>query len=95
VRDFTRTLSDVRFANCFEGIYPLCVLLPDLHDFAKTTFSYYFEQVESFNCQRFIADRFEVNFEMEGSGSSNGIVPLIRCVLLPNGSENNERREEW
>jgi hypothetical protein len=82
VRNFTGTLCDVGFTDCFESVYSLRVLLPDLHDLTKATLSYYFEQVEGFNCQRFVADGFEVNLEMEGPGSGSGVIPLIRCMLL-------------
>ena len=82
MRDFTGALCYVCFTYCFESIYSLCVLLPDLHDFTKAALSYYFEQVEGFNCQRLVTDGLEVNLEMERPGSSSGVVPLVRCMLI-------------
>jgi len=77
VCNFARTLRDVCFADCLQGIYPLGVLLANLHDLTKTTLSNDFEQIEGFNCERLVADGFEVNFEMERPRSSYGIIPLI------------------
>lgn len=77
MRDLPRTLRDMRFSDGLERVYPLGVLFPHLHDFAKTPFPDYFEEIESFNGERFISEWFEVNLQVEGAGAGRSCVPLI------------------
>ncbi len=67
MRDFPRTLGYMRLPDGFERVYPLCVLFSHLHDLSKAPFPNYFEEIESFNGERFVSEWFEVNFQVEGA----------------------------
>jgi len=62
---FPGTLGDVGLPDRLERIYPLCVLLADLHDFTEAAFPDNCEKFEGFDRQRFVAGLFEVDFKME------------------------------
>lgn len=63
--DLARTLGNVCFTDSLEGVYPLRVLLANLHHFAKTPLPDDFQKVESFDCEWLVATGFEVYFEVE------------------------------
>lgn len=85
MRNFSWPLGDMCFADCFEGINTLRILLPDLHDFTETTLAYNLQQIEYLNCQRIIATWFEVDFKMERTCTGCSCVPLVGGVLRHSG----------
>lgn len=83
--DFSGTLGDMSLPDRLECVYTLSVLLADLHDFAKAPLSDDLEKVERIDCQRLVACLFEIDLEVERTGTCSGAIPLVRCVLYGGG----------
>jgi hypothetical protein len=79
--DLPGALRDVRLANSLECVYPLRVLLANLHHFTETALSNYFEEIKGFDCEWFIADGLEIYLEVERTRTGSGAVPLVGGVL--------------
>ena len=77
VGDFTRPRRNVGLSDGLQGVDSLCVLLPNLHHLAKTSLADDIQQVKLIDSQRLMSGRLEVDFEMEGAGSGNGLIPLF------------------
>ena len=65
MRDLARTLCNVRLANRFERVYPLRILLSNLHHFSKASPSDNFEQFKGVNREWLISGWLEIYFEVE------------------------------
>jgi hypothetical protein len=81
VGDFSRSLCNMRFADGFECVDTLCVLLPNLHHLAEATFANYFKKIKRIDCEALVAGRFEIYFEVERTRACGGTVPLVRGML--------------
>ena len=81
MRDLAGALRDVCLTNGLEGIYPLRILLPDLHDLSETALANDLEQIELLYCQGLMPRRLEVDFEVERAVPGRGRVPLVRGPL--------------
>ena len=81
VRDLARPLRDIRFTDGLEGVYPLRVLLPDLHDLSEAALANDLEQVELLYCERLMPRGLEVDFEVERAVPGRSRVPLVRGPL--------------
>ena len=81
VRDFARARRDVRLADRLEGVYPVRVLLPDLHHLPERALPDDLEEVELLDREPLVARRLEVDLEVERARACGRGVPLIRCVL--------------
>jgi hypothetical protein len=79
--DFPRTLGNMSFPDRLERVYPLSVLLADLHDFPKAALADNLEEIERFDRQRFIPSLLKVDLEVERTRAGGGGVPLVRCML--------------
>ena len=65
--DLAWPLSDMRFADGFECVYTLGILLLDLHDLAEASFSDDLEQIELIDGERLVATGLEDDLEVEGT----------------------------
>ena len=96
VGDFAWARRDVRLADRLERVYPLRVLLADLHDLAERAFANHLEQLELLDREGLVARRLEVDFEVERARARSRVVPLICGVLCPRPIGASQRqRQRW
>ena len=81
VRNLAGARRDVRLADRLEGVYPVRVLLPDLHHFPERALPDDLEEVELLDREPLVTRRLEVDLEVERARARGRGVPLIRCVL--------------
>ena len=86
VRDLAWARGDVRLPNRLKGVYPVRVLLADLHDLAKRTLADHLEEVKLLDRKPFVAERLEVDLEMERARTRGCGIPLVGGVLVAGSS---------